>query len=358
MRNAGRLTSRACIAILATAGAASFIAFAIPSTVAFAGDSAAAETLAADALYERVGDSTTTEDAPPSAPTTPPPSAAAPVGAIPAAPPSAAAAASIPAAPPVEAAAPAAPAAATPPTSPTAAAVLPVAAAASPSPSAADSTSETVEVPDSMPGGSFATQNPVTQSTTEIPAAGKQPAAGPDTPADETEGDDSDIVNYQKWQTDPGFDPHLHSLQEFLNQGPNSSPLGIEVQQSEAKLSAGGKADGLLIVDVTADSPAAKAGLHPYRRTVSDILKGVSIAGALFFPPAVILLPVMDQVHIGETSDLIIAVDGSRVTDYMQFADRLRDVRPGEIVYLSIVRNGSRLQVPVKLPATLPPPVF
>ena len=353
MRNAGRLTSRACIAILATAGAAAFIAFAIPSTVAFAGDSAAAETLAADALYERVGDSTTTEG---SAPTAPPP-AAAPADAAPAAPPSAPAAASVPAAPPVDAAAPAAPAAVTPPTSPTAAAVLP-AAAASPSPSPADSTSETVEVPDSMPGGSFANQNPVAQSTTEIPAAEKQSAPGPDTPADESEGDDSEIVNYQKWQTDPGFDPHLHSLQEFLNQGPNSSPLGIEVQQSEAKLAAGGKADGLLIVDVTADSPAAKAGLHPYRRTVSDILKGVSIAGALFFPPAVILLPVMDQVHIGETSDLIIAVDGSRVTDYMQFADRLRDVRPGEIVYLSIVRDGSRLQVPVKLPATLPPPVF
>jgi hypothetical protein len=233
-----------------------------------------------------------------------------------------------------------------------------VAAAASPSPSPADSTSETVEVPDSMPGGSFASQNPVTQSTTEIPSAEKPSAPGPDTPADESAGDDSDIVNYQKWQTDPGFEPQLHSLQEFLSQGPNSSPLGIEVQQADAKLSAGGKADGLLIVDVTADSPAAKAGLHPYRRTVSDILKGVSIAGALFFPPAVILLPVMDQVHIGETSDLIIAVDGSRVTDYMQFADRLRDVRPGEIVYLSIVRDGSRLQVPVKLPATLPPPVF
>jgi PDZ domain len=356
MRNAGRLTSRACIAILATAGAASFIAFAIPSTVALAGDSAAAETLAADALYERVGDSTTTEGEAAPAPATPPSSAAAPADGAAAAPPSTPAAPSAPAAP-VEAAAPAAPAAAAPPTSPTAAAVLPV-AAASPSPSPADSTSETVEVPDSMPGGSFATQNPVTQSTTEIPAEGRQSPPGPDSPADESLGDDSEIVNYQKWQTDPGFDPHLHSLQEFLNQGPNSSPLGIEVEQSEAKLAAGGKADGLLIVDVTADSPAAKAGLHPYRRTVSDILKGVSIAGALFFPPAVILLPVMDQVHIGETSDLIIAVDGSRVTDYLQFADRLRDVRPGEIVYLSIVRDGSRLQVPVKLPATLPPPVF
>jgi S1-C subfamily serine protease len=200
-------------------------------------------------------------------------------------------------------------------------------------------------------GPSFAAQNAAEQSTTEIPE--KQQA-----PASDAQGDDSEIVNYQKWQGEPGFEPRLHSLQEFIAEGSNSSPLGIEVQQSEAKLTAGGKADGLLIVDVTANSPAAKAGLHAYRRTVSDILKGVSVAGALFFPPAVMLVPIMDQVHIAETSDLIIAVDGSRVTDYMQFADRLRDVRPGEIVYLSIVRNGARVQVPVKLPATPAPQVF
>ena len=202
---------------------------------------------------------------------------------------------------------------------------------------------------------SFAAQNALEQSTTEIPstAPDKQQA-----PPSDAQGDDSDIVNYQKYQSDPALAPRLHSLQEFISEGSNSSPLGIEVEQSAAKLSAGGKADGLLIVDVTANSPAAKAGLHAYRRTVSDILKGVSVAGALFFPPAVMLVPIMDQVHIAETSDLIIAVDGSRVTDYMQFADRMRDVRPGEIVYLSIVRNGARVQVPVKLPATPAPQVF
>ncbi|HXZ88910.1 MAG TPA: PDZ domain-containing protein [Candidatus Binataceae bacterium] len=318
-------------AVLVAASAASLLAFAIGARTALAQDRAAAETTAADALYERVADSTTT-DAVPASPTptvTPSPSDA-----------PGSATASSPAA------------------------ALSPAAAASPVPAAvgtpAASRTETVVVPDSMPAPSFAAQDAADQSTTEVPPAqpGDESQGAGNGPPRQNSNDNSEIVNYQKWQNDPGFDPRLHSLQEFMSEGSNSSPLGIEVRQAQAKLASGHIAEGLLIVDVTQNSPAARAGLHPFRRTVSDVLKGVMVAGALFFPPAVILVPVMDQVHIGESSDLIIAVDGARVVDYMQFADRMRDVRPGEIVYLSVVRDGARLQVPVKLPATLPPPVF
>jgi hypothetical protein len=36
----------------------------------------------------------------------------------------------------------------------------------------------------------------------------------------------------------------------------------------------------------------------------------------------------------------------------------MRDVQPGEIVYLTIVRDGVRMQMPVQVPATLPAPIF
>jgi hypothetical protein len=342
MRNAGRLTNKPRLVILAAVGAVSACAYLIGVRATYAGDGTAAETAAADALYERVGDSTTTTgDAIAESPSpTPAPS-------------------------PAQSAA--TPAAASPP-SPVAAAVVP-APAASPAPTPAVTaggaavTTETVEVPDSMPAPAFSAQSAVVQSTTEVPSA----AAAPQTPeaptstdpaADDSE-DQSQIVNYQNWQNDPAsLDPHLHSLQEFMSEGSATSPLGIEVRQAQAKLVSGRMTDGLQVMDVVANSPAAKAGLHPLRRTVSDILKGVAVAGAIFFPPAVILVPVVDMVHVGESSDLIIAVDGARVTDYLEFADRLRDIRPGEIVYLSVVRNGARVQVPVQLPATLPAPVF
>lgn len=334
MKTAGRSSRPTCLVVFVAASAAGILAFAFASRTALAQDGSAAETLAADALYERVADSTTT-DAVPASPT--PTVAPSPSDA-----PGHAATSSLPAAPsPVAAASPVPAEVATPVASKTA-------------------TTETVVVPDSMPAPSFAAQDAAEQSTTEVPPAvpeNQSTAAGDGTPQ-QNSNDDSEIVNYQKWQSDPAFAPQLHSLQEFMSEGSTTSPLGIEVRQARAKLASGQMAEGLLIVDVTQHSPAAQAGLHPFRRTVSDVLKGVMVAGALFFPPAVILVPVMDMVHVGETSDLIIAVDGSRVVDYVQFADRMRDVRPGEIVYLSIVRDGVRLQVPVKLPATLPPPVF
>ncbi len=61
-------------------------------------------------------------------------------------------------------------------------------------------------------------------------------------------------------------------------------------------------------------------------------------------------VPVLEHVHIGESSDFIIGVNGSRVRNLREFEDQLRDLQPGEIVYLNIVRNGERVPVRVQLP--------
>ena len=80
--------------------------------------------------------------------------------------------------------------------------------------------------------------------------------------------------------------------------------------------------------------------------------------GALLFPPAILAVAAVEQIRFGESYDMIIGVDGMRVTNFLDFEDLMRDVRPGEIVYLSIVRDGKRVQVPVQLPRTMPAPVF
>ncbi|HVA67978.1 MAG TPA: PDZ domain-containing protein, partial [Candidatus Binataceae bacterium] len=54
--------------------------------------------------------------------------------------------------------------------------------------------------------------------------------------------------------------------------------------------------------------------------------------------------------QVGESYDLIIGVDGVRVTDFLDFQDRMRDLKPGEIVYLSVVRDGRRHQFRVAVP--------
>jgi hypothetical protein len=222
------------------------------------------------------------------------------------------------------------------------------------SPAAAVSTpssnSGTVVVPDSMPAPAYVNRDAgFQQTTTEIRQV------NPDL---STMQGGSEIVNYEKDQSEPLLDPQLHSLQEFISEVDNTSPLGVELREERRKLRSGSEADGLLIVGVMNNSPASKAGLRAYQRTAHDVMEGVAVAAALVFPPAMLAVPIFDQVHVAETYDLIIGVDGCRVTNFVDFEDRMRDAQPGEIVYLSIVRNGDRLQVPVQLPSTIQAPVF
>jgi len=161
--------------------------------------------------------------------------------------------------------------------------------------------------------------------------------------------DNPDIGSYVSQGT-PLYSPQIHSLQEFENEGSNTLPLGISVEEGQRKLKSGRVVDGLLVIDVQAGSPAAKAGLCGGHQVAHDVIEGAVVAAAMFFPPAVLAVPVIESVQLGENFDLIIGIDGERVTNFIDFEDRLRDAEPGEVVYLSVVRGGKRLQVPVTVP--------
>lgn len=132
------------------------------------------------------------------------------------------------------------------------------------------------------------------------------------------------------------------------------APLGIDVQVDQRTLKSGEEKVGLLVVAVTPGGPAARAGLRVTRRhRVKTALEIGSVAGAFFFPPAMFLVPILESTSAGgESADLIVAVDGFRVTDLLDLNDCLRDVQPGEIVYLRLVRDGQLTQLPIALPAT------
>jgi hypothetical protein len=207
-------------------------------------------------------------------------------------------------------------------------------------------TTETVIVPASMPAPTYVRQSgALPPPTTEIPQSFRVPEPG--TAEIDRNAADAQVVNYEAQQNPQLIDPQLHSLQEFINEGDESSPLGMELREEQRKLNTGEVANGLLIVGVRNGSAAAKGGLHACQRTARNVLQGAAVAAALFFPPAVLAVPMLDQINFGESYDMIIGVDGTRVVNFLDFEDRMRDVQPGEIVYLSIVRNGDRLQVPV-----------
>jgi len=316
MRTAGGSTRRDAAYRAIAFGVALLIApVAFDTTALAAGGSAAADTTSADALYEPV--------------------APAPVPA------KSAAGATLPAATSTSS-----------PSSSEAAAAEPAdldsdgdapAAAASPPPAV---TTETVIVPASMPAPSYIKQGAgLPPSTTEIP----QSAAGAPPPgtAEIDPTANAEAVYYEAQQNPQMIDPQLHSLQEFMSEGPETSPLGLDLHEDQRKLNSGEIANGLVIVGVRAGSPAAKVGLRSCGHTERAVVTGVAVAAAMFFPPAVMAIPFIEQANLGDTYDMIIGVDGNRVTNFLDFEDRMRDLQPGETVYLSIVRNGNRMQVPV-----------
>jgi len=144
--------------------------------------------------------------------------------------------------------------------------------------------------------------------------------------------------------------PDLHSLREFLDQMTETSPLGLELREDHTSLRSGETISGLAVMSVADGSPAARAGLHPYAGATHAVLEGATMAASLVFPPAIVALTIIDQTHVGESYDLIIGVDGIRVSDLLQFEDQTRSLKPGDRVYLNVVRNGARVQIPVNLP--------
>jgi S1-C subfamily serine protease len=185
--------------------------------------------------------------------------------------------------------------------------------------------------------------------TTVIPTAAQQQALQPPGTGPAFQG--SQVVNYEANQQMPLNEPQLHSLQEFMNEGVNTSPLGVELQEGARRMRGGREVDGLLVVALQPGSPAERAGVQAGHRAAHDVLEGAAVAASLVFPPAVLAVPVIETIQLGENYDLIIGVDGNRVTNFMDFQDQLRDAQPGQTVYLNILRSGKRLQVPVEMPA-------
>lgn len=147
-------------------------------------------------------------------------------------------------------------------------------------------------------------------------------------------------------------EPESPGLRQYLASSEEISLLGMSLRRDERK--AGQEIQGLLIVDVAPGSPAANAGLHSFRQPARDVVNAASMLATMIFPPAVVVGAIAGSLPLGEDYDLIIGVDGSRVTNFVNFYECMRDVRPGEIVYLNILHNGLRMQIPLRVTTPVP----
>ena len=149
---------------------------------------------------------------------------------------------------------------------------------------------------------------------------------------------------------------HLSSADDYVRSRPASAngygaPLmGMEVRSGWGELKVGQRLSGVEILTVSPDGPSAAAGIGSRRAVVRTALTIALSAGALFFPPAIVGVMAVQQSGLGESHDLIIAVDGQRTRNLDDFMRAIGEAEAGEIVYLTVVSEGMRNQVRVELP--------
>lgn len=145
-------------------------------------------------------------------------------------------------------------------------------------------------------------------------------------------------------------DPQPRSLDDYVEGGGDFAILGVTLHEEERGLQSGASIRGLLVTKIEAGSPAAKAGLTAFDDKGRKAVTFTAIVAAMAFPPAVLVVPLLAAIPTGQSGDLVIAVDSNRVTNVLDFEDQLTDARPGETVYLTLIRSGERVQVAVQLP--------
>ena len=110
----------------------------------------------------------------------------------------------------------------------------------------------------------------------------------------------------------------------------------------------------LEVMDVDADSPASRAGLLS-RTPMTTIGASGATAGELLGRSDAALRPLLVKSgQLGEDGDLIVSIDDHRVTSDSDLPDRLSRLHPGDIIYLTVLRQQhDGIVKSVKLPVTL-----
>ena len=111
---------------------------------------------------------------------------------------------------------------------------------------------------------------------------------------------------------------------------------------------------GLEVMEVDGDSPASRAGLKA-RTPMTTVGASGATAGELLGPLDAALRPLLAKSgQLGQDGDLIVSIDDHRVTSDSDLPDHLARLHPGDIIYLTVLRQqrGGSYKA-VKIPVTL-----
>jgi len=175
------------------------------------------------------------------------------------------------------------------------------------------------------------------QLNTLPPSTSEPPAEHSGKPADET----------------PSYEQYQQPAEASAKSAEKSPYLGFVVEDT-LKTYGGKEEHGLEIVTIDPNSPAEQAGLKG-RGDITPLGAAGVTAGALLGPLTMAVIPLLNKSgQLGKDGDLIVAVDDRRVRGEFDFRDELRKLKPGDTIYLTVVRpsaQGGRqtLKIPVKV---------
>ena len=108
-----------------------------------------------------------------------------------------------------------------------------------------------------------------------------------------------------------------------LNRAVPLSSIGMYVRDGRTELIDGHEVNGVEVIDAGAESPAASLGIQS----------------------AIALFRAIDRSFMFDDRDVVFAVDGERIRNILELADRVQSLARGDRIYLTIARRGRRIQI-------------
>lgn len=135
----------------------------------------------------------------------------------------------------------------------------------------------------------------------------------------------------------PEFAPSLKTGTHPEFQRPHAKPyLGITVKYTTLCF-LGKEEDGLEIMKVDPNSPAARAGLHG-PSSQGGAAAALQTLGGLLGPAQLLVAPLTKKSWEASRGDMIVAIDDHRVRTQQQLEDRLAQLKPGDTTYITVLR--------------------
>jgi S1-C subfamily serine protease len=107
----------------------------------------------------------------------------------------------------------------------------------------------------------------------------------------------------------------------------------------------GHEVNGVEVIDAAAGSPAASSGIQSCRMAARAARAEAGGFVAIILTPVIPLLRAVDRSSMFYDYDVVFAMDGERIRNILELADRVQSLARSERIYLTLARRGRRVQI-------------